>query len=174
MFKELNILKIFFDAPSKEYNVRDVARTLKIAPATASKELKRLAKKGLLKRRVYKNFNFYQANLDNELYRDLKVFYNIRGIKESGFLDALNKFYLKPSIVLFGSASFGMDNETSDMDIALISENSKEFPELKKYEKTLNRKLQLFIVKNIKDLGNKHLINNVLNGIVIQGNIKWI
>ena len=26
----------------------------------------------------------------------------------------------------------------------------------------------------IKDLKNEHLINNVLNGIVIQGELKWI
>ena len=174
MFKELNILRTFFEFPSKEYNVRDIARILKIAPATASKELKQLAKKVILKRRVYKNFNFYQANLDNDLYRDLKIFYNIRRIKESGLLDALNIFYLKPTVILFGSASFGMNNETSDFDILVVSENTREFSDLKKYDKILNNKIQLFIVKNIKDLKNKHLINNVLNGIVIQGHIKWI
>lgn len=174
MFKELNNLKVFFEFPSKEYNVRDIARSLKIAPATASKELKILAKKGLLKRRVYKNFNFYQANLDNDLYKDLKIFYNIRQIKESGFLNALNKFYLKPSIILFGSASFGMDNETSDLDLLIVSETSKEFTELKKYEKLLNRKIQLFIVNDIRDLKNKHLVNNVVNGAILQGHIKWI
>jgi len=174
MFKELNNLRLFFEFPSREYNVRDVARNLKIAPATASKELKILAKKGILKRRVYKNFNFYQANLESDLYKDLKLFNNIRQIKESGFLNAINKFYLKPSITIFGSASFGMDNETSDIDILIISESTKKFLELNKYEKLLNRKIQLFIVNDIRDLRNKHLINNVINGIVIQGHIKWI
>src|SRR3989344_8414817 len=174
MFKELNNLRLFFEFPSREYNVRDVARNLKIAPATASKELKILAKKGILKRRVYKIFNFYQANLESDLYKDLKLFNNIRQIKESGFLNAINKFYLKPSITIFGSASFGMDNETSDIDILIISESTKKFLELNKYEKLLNRKIQLFIVNDIRDLRNKHLINNVINGIVIQGHIKWI
>ena len=173
MFKELNNLRLFFEFPSREYNVRDVARNLKIAPATASKELKILAKKGILKRRVYKNFNFYKANLDSDFYRDLKVFYTLRQIKESGLIESLNKLYLKPTIILFGSASVGMNNDTSDLDILIISENIQEFVDLKKFEKNLNTKIQLFIVKDIKDLKNRHLINNVLNGIVIQGEIKW-
>ena len=35
MFKELNILKVFFESPNKEFNVREIARIVKIAPAQA-------------------------------------------------------------------------------------------------------------------------------------------
>ena len=98
----------------------------------------------------------------------------IRKIKDSGFLDALNKFYLKPTIILFGSSSLGMDTETSDFDLLVISEKTKKIPNLETFENKLNRKIQLFVVKNIRELRNKHLINNVLNGIVIQGEIEWI
>lgn len=173
MFKELNILKIFFETPSKEFNVREIARIAKIAPATASKELKFLAKEKILKERKDRNFNFYKANIDNENYRDLKVYYNIRKIKESGLVDEFNKFFLKPTIVLFGSSSEGFDIENSDFDFLIISEKIKLL-ELKNFEKKINRKIQLFVVKNIKDLKNEHLINNILNGFVLQGKIKWI
>ena len=98
----------------------------------------------------------------------------MRRIKDSGLLSALNKFYLKPTIVLFGSASFGLDTETSDFDLLIISEKRKAFPHIKKFEKKLKRKLQLFIVGNISDLKSKHLLNNVLNGITLQGRVKWI
>lgn len=174
MFKELNIMKLFFEEPTKEFNVREVARLLKIAPATASKELNSSVKKGLLKERKERILNLYKANLENELYRDIKIFYNIQKAKESGFIDTLNKFYLKPTIILFGSCASGMDTETSDFDLLVISEKTKELPEIKKYEKKLNRKLQLFNVKKIGDLKNNHLINNIVNGITIQGEIKWI
>ncbi len=173
MSKKLNILNIFFEEPTREFNVREVARILKIAPATASKELKKLAKEDILKERKLKIFNFYKANLESDKYRDLKIHYNIRKIKDSGLLDALNKFYLKPAIALFGSAASGLDTETSDFDLLIISENTKEFPEIKKFEKKLNRKLQIFTVKHIKDIKNEHLINNVINGITLQGQIKW-
>jgi predicted nucleotidyltransferase len=174
MFKELNILKIFFEEPNREFNVREVARILKISPATASKELKLLSKKDLLNRRKQKVFDFYKSNLESNYYRDLKTYYNIRKIRESGLFDSLNKFYLKPTVILFGSAANGMDTESSDFDLLVISEKTKEFDEVKKFEIKINRKLQIFAVKDIKMLKNKHLINNVLNGITLQGVTKWI
>lgn len=174
MFKELNILKMFFEEPTKEFNVREVSRYLKIAPATASKELKSLAKKGLLKEKKERVYNFYSPNLDNELYKDMKVFYNIRKIKDSKLIEELNRFYLKPTIIFFGSGAFGLDTEESDFDLLIISEKNQEFSELKKFEGKINRKIQIFPVKDVKDLKNPHLINNVLNGITLQGGVKWI
>ncbi|MBW2981605.1 nucleotidyltransferase domain-containing protein [Candidatus Woesearchaeota archaeon] len=174
MFKKLNILRIFFEEPSREFNVRETARILKISPATASKELKDLVKKGLLKERKERILNLYKSNLENDFYKDLKIFYNIRKIKDSKLIEELNQYYLKPAIVLFGSASRGEDTETSDFDLLIISEGKKEFTEKDKFEKKINRKLQLFVVKKIKELKNEHLINNILNGITIQGKVKWI
>jgi predicted nucleotidyltransferase len=173
MFKELNTLGLFFDFPSREFSVRELARLLKKAPATVSKELKGLSKKGLLKERKERGFNFYKAEIDSDFYKDMKLFYTTRKIRKSGLIEKLNEFYLKPTIVLFGSASQGMDTETSDIDIVVISEKTKEFPS-KEFEKKLGREIQMFVVKNIKDLKNDHLVNNVLNGKVIQGEIKWI
>jgi len=173
MFKELNTLKLFFEEPTREFNVREVARILKIAPATASKDLKELAKKGFLIERGERNLILYKASLENENYRDLKIYYNIRKIKDSGLIDALNKVYLKPTIALFGSAITGMDTETSDFDVLIISEKTAGF-EKEKFEKKLNRKLQLFIIRDIRAIKNEHLINNILNGITLQGTIKWI
>lgn len=173
MFKKLNILKIFFEYPTKEFNVREIARRAHISPATASKVLKELTKKGILKEKKEKLLNLYKANIENDLYRDLKVFYNIRKIKESGLLIELNIFYLKPTIVLFGSAANGYDTENSDIDLLIISEKTKKFPNLKKFEKKLNRKIQIFVVENLRDLKNRHLINSISNGIVIQGEIVW-
>src|SRR3989338_7054165 len=169
MFKELNILKIFFESPTREFNVREVARILRITPATASKELKQLAKKSLLKERKDRTYIFYKADIESIFYRDLKIFYNIRKIKDCGLVDELNKFYLKPTLILFGSAAYGYDTETSDFDLLIISERKEEFPTMKSFEKKLNRRLQLFLVKDVQDLKNKHLINNILNGITIQG-----
>ncbi len=174
MFEELNTLKPFFDEPNKEFSVREIGRILKIAPATASKMLKEFSKENILKERKERRFNFYKANLEERLYNDIKVFYTIRKIKESGLMDSINRFYLKPIIILFGSAAYGLDTETSDLDFLIVSENTKKIENLDKFEKILKRRIQLFIVKDIKDLKNDHLINNVINGIKIQGEIKWI
>ncbi len=174
MFKELNTLQIFLESPTREFNVREVARILHIAPATASSKLKSFVKKGLLKERKERILKLYKSNLESEVYRDTKKFYDIRKIKNSGIIEELNRFYIKPTIILFGSVSYGLEIEDSDIDILIISEKTKDFPKTKEFEKRLNRKLQLFIVKDIKELKNKHLINNVLNGTILQGGIKWI
>ena len=174
MLKEINLLKIFFESPSREFNVREVARLLKIAPATASRRLKNLSRDKILKQRDERMLKLYKANMDNDGYRNLKVFYNIDKIKKSGLIEELNKFYLKPSIILFGSLSNGFDTEDSDIDIVIISEREKDFKDRGVFEKKLNRKLQLFVIKKINDLKNQHLINNVLNGTVLQGEVKWI
>jgi predicted nucleotidyltransferase len=168
----IDTLKVFFEEPSKEFGVREISRILKISPATASKELKELAKGNFLKERKERIFILFKANLESNEYRDLKLYYNLRKLRESGLLGALNIFYLKPTITLFGSAARGLDTETSDFDLLIISEKTDSF-DTKRFEEKINRKLQLFVVNNVKELKNEYLINNVLNGIVIQGNVKW-
>ena len=174
MFKELNIMKPFLESPTREFNVREASRLLKISPATASKELLALSKRGLLRERKERRFIFYQSDTESEKYRDFKIFYNINKIRESGLLESLNKFYLKPSVMLFGSAAHGLDTETSDFDLVVLSEKTSVFQEKAKFDNILNRNLQIFNCKSLKDFKNEHLINSMLNGIVIQGEIKWI
>ncbi|MFH0928907.1 MAG: nucleotidyltransferase domain-containing protein [Candidatus Aenigmatarchaeota archaeon] len=169
MFIKLNILKIFFEDPAREFNVREAARILGVSPATASKELKGMAKDGLLKERKERNLNLYRSDLESASYRDLKTYYNIRKLRESGLVDALNSFYLKPAIVLFGSAASGLDTKTSDFDLLIVSEKAKDFSGIKRFEKSINRPIQLFVVRNVKELKNEHLINSALNGIVVEG-----
>ena len=95
MFKELNTLRLFFESPTKEFNVRELARILNISPATASNELKKLAKDGILIKRKERILDLYRANLDNDLYKDIKTFYNLRRIKEAGLYFSLYQHELK-------------------------------------------------------------------------------
>lgn len=162
------------ESPTREFNVREVSRLLKIAPANASSKLKNFSRQGFLKERKERNLVLYRANLGSLEFTDLKLYYNLRKIKESGLIEELNKFYLKPTIILFGSAFYGLDTEDSDFDLVVLSEKTERFKKASDFEKKLNRRIQMFVIKDIKDLKNNHLINNVLNGIVIQGEIKWI
>src|SRR3989344_658309 len=173
MFKELNILKLFFEEPGREFNVREVARLAKTAPATASAKLKEFEKNSILKHRKERMLGLYKAALESASYRDLKVYYSIRKIRESGLIESFNEFYIKPTIILFGSCSKGIDTETSDMDIVIISEKTKEFPGRGEYGKKLNREIKIFAVKSLKELRNEHLVSNVLNGIVLEGEMIW-
>ena len=173
MFKEINMLKLFFEEPTREFNAREVARIAKTAPATASSKLKEFAKQSILKHRKERMLDLYKADLESSPYRDLKLYYIIRKLRESGLIESLKEFYLKPVIILFGSCSKGIDTETSDIDIAVISEKTKEFPSREEYGKKLKREIQLFAVKSLKELRNEHLISNVLNGIILEGELIW-
>lgn len=174
MFKEINILKIFFENPNKKFHVREAAKILKINPATASKYFKHLTKNEILKYKKERNLDLYKANIESEFYRDLKVYYNITKIRKSGLIGALNGFYLKPTIIFFGSAAHGYDTEKSDFDFVVVSEVAKDLKTKHGYEKKIGREIQIFVVKKLKELGNEHLINNVLSGILLQGDLKWM
>ena len=51
MFKLINNLVPFFEQPNREFHVREIAKILKINPATASKRLKELVNQNVIKYR---------------------------------------------------------------------------------------------------------------------------
>lgn len=173
MFKEINILEPFFNEPSREFNVREFGRVMHLAPATASKYLMHFAKLRILLERSDRMLKLYKANVNNDFWCNLKVFQTIRKLYDFGVIMQINEFYHKPHIRLFGSAAYGMDNETSDIDLLAISEKTSRLKVSSSIEKKLHRTLHILACKQISDLQNEHLINNVLNGIPIQGRIKW-
>ena len=103
-----------------------------------------------------------------------KILNGAKKIRDSGLIDALDVFYLKPAIILFGSVSKGMDIKESDIDLVVVSESRKDFLGKESFGKALGKELHIFSVKSLKDLKNDHLIESVLNGIVLQGEIRWI
>ncbi|MDZ7742467.1 MAG: nucleotidyltransferase domain-containing protein [Bacteroidota bacterium] len=107
------------------------------------------------------------------MYREVKRFHTILQLHSSGLLDTLHEEYLNPTIVLFGSAAQGLDDENSDIDLCIITEYKKEYMYQKKFEKKLGKELQLFIIKNISEISNKHLRSSIANGINLQGMIVW-
>ena len=166
------ILSLFFEEPSREFNVREVARLAGRAPATISNVLKGLSAERILKARKERRFDLYSADTDSSCYRDLKTYYNVRKLRESGIMKALDEYYMRPAVVLFGSAARGLDAEASDFDMLVVSEKTSRM-ETARYEKRIKRRVHLFPVKKIADLGNEHLINNALNGITLQGSVRW-
>lgn len=173
MFKELDTLAPFLLRPNREIHVREAAALLGISPATASARLKTLAKEGLLVHRKERMLDLYRANLESDAFRDLKVYDTIRRLRTSGLVEALNVLYIKPTIILFGSAAKGLDAESSDIDLVVISERTDAFPDAPRFARKLGRPLQFFAVRRLKDLRNAHLVNSVLNGIVLQGELAW-
>jgi predicted nucleotidyltransferase len=169
-----NILSIFFEDPSPKgigFQLREISRKTKIAPPSVKKYLNELEKEGLIikgKHRIHE-YPIYYANRDNEYFKFLKKLDIIQKIKEYGLLEYLNDKCIPDSIILFGSASKGEDLKDSDLDLFLLCKEKKL--DLIKYEKQLNRKINLFFSENFNKL-SKELKNNIINGVILKGYLK--
>jgi len=168
MLKIINTLKPFFEDNYRRINVREYARMQKISPPTASKKLTGLEKEGVLKVEKDRQFIYYYANKESQVFIQLlRVYWQIQ-LNNLGFLEELRREYINPTIILFGSLSKAETKIDSDIDLALFSPRKKEI-NLNKYEKALKRKIQILIFKNKEEVKNKQLLNNILNGHKLEG-----
>ncbi len=175
MKEKMNILSVFFEEPERWFHIRQFAVLLEISPASAKKYLASLLKERFLVRKKERGFVLYKANEDFPRFRVHKKFYNILKLFDSGLIDFLNHELSFPAIVIFGSYAKGEDFSRSDADLFILSNTKKEL-DLAKYERQINRKIQVFLMSE-KEFGrlkdeNAELANNILNGIRVSGYLK--
>jgi len=168
MLNIINNLKPFFEDCYRRINVREYSRIIKISPPTSSKILLDYSKKGLLLKEKDKNYIYYYANKKSKDFIDLSRIYWRN--KFSEILDYLNKNLLAPTIILFGSLAKAETKIDSDIDLCIIA-HKKEI-KIAKLEKKLKRNIQIFFFDSIKNIKNKELSNNIINGYVLNGRIK--
>ncbi len=165
------ILKLFIQEPEKEFHVRQISKILNKSPTTISKYLKELERKKILISEKKLNHLFFKANTGSEEFKKIKLNYNLNLLPE--ITNYLIKEHNYPeAIVLFGSFARAENISKSDIDILIISSLKKEI-DLKKFEKKLGYKIQLFVhskkeVEKMKK-DNKELLNNFVNGITLYG-----
>jgi len=149
---------------------REIALELKVSPTAVAKSVINLEKEEFITIDRIKNINFVCFNRDNNQALELKMTENLRNIFLSGFLEHLGVEFAGGTIILFGSYSRGEDTNTSDIDIAVIGRKDKMI-NLEKFEKILNRKINVNFYGSFKKI-HKHLLNNILNGIVLLGSVE--
>ena len=89
--------------------------------------------------------------------------------KFKSLFEEIEKEFVSPVIILFGSFAKTEVSKNSDIDIAVFSVSKKKI-NLKKYEKKYGREIQLFVFKDRKKLEkNEDLLNNILNGFIVSG-----
>lgn len=177
MLKKDNIyrvLEIFFDNPLPEgigFQLREISRKIKLAPKSVKLYLEELEKEDLIVKKEHRihKYPVYYANRDNHYFKFLKRLDMIRRIKETGLLDYLSERCMPDVIILFGSASKGEDVKDSDIDLYLQCDEKKL--DLDKYEKGLNREINLFFEKNFDKL-SEELKRNIINGDKLKGYLK--
>jgi len=163
------ILELFIGFPTKDFSVRGIARKLNLSHATILKYINDLLKINLIKKKEETLYPTFYANTKNPKYKFYKKNYLIFKIKESNLINFIQKQTLPFSIILFGSGAKATFTERSDIDIFVEAKESKL--DISKYEKKLNRKINLLFEPNINNL-SKELRNNLINGIVLYGFIK--
>lgn len=173
MSKKEDIMGIFMESPEREYHIREIARLAGVSPMTSRKYLSELNKEGLIRAEKGKVVENYRADMDSQKFRDYKVFRTIRKMRESGLVEYLEDRLNYPAIILFGSASRGMDTGDSDIDLFVVTGSGAEVG-LKVFEKRIGRGIQLFTATRgeIKSGEDRELYNNVLNGIVLSGYVE--
>ncbi|MDO8643047.1 MAG: nucleotidyltransferase domain-containing protein [Candidatus Woesearchaeota archaeon] len=162
------VKEYFFLHPTIKLRVRHIERELKLPLPSVIRYTKELEQERILKRTEIANITLYSADRTSKNYLLEKKLFNIRQLHTSGLLDFLVEELSNPPIAVFGSYARGEDTEQSDIDLYIETPSKKKI-NIEKYEKILQRKIQLFIYKNIHELKNKDLANNILNGIRING-----
>ncbi len=163
------IFELFIEFPTKDFSVRGLARNLKLSHATVLKYIADLEKLSFIKKKEATLYPTYSANTENQKYKFYKKNWLVFKITESGLIVYIQKESLPSSIILFGSGAKATFTEKSDIDIFVEANEVKL--DLKKYEKKLNRNINLLFEQDINNL-SKELRNNIINGIVLYGFIK--
>lgn len=168
MLKIIYDLEPFFEDCYRRINVREYAKLTRISPPTASKLLESYYKHSILQKERYRNYIFFYANKTNRQFADLSKIYWC--CKLNKLADFLEKNLANPVITLFGSASKAEVTAESDIDLAVFA-HKKEL-DIQKFESGIKRKVQLFWFASFKDIKNKELANNIINGYILKGRLK--
>ncbi len=168
MLNIINNLIPFFEDCYRRINVREYAKIIKVSPPTASKILKKYEREGLLKKEEDRGYLLFFANKDNKELIDLSRIYWKNKLDK--ITKEIDKKMISPTIILFGSLSKAETKQDSDIDLALFGEKKKI--NFKKFEKELKREIQIFWFKSINEVKDKTLLNNIVNGYTLKGELK--
>ena len=165
------IMGYFFINPTAKLRVREIERILKLPLPSVIRYCKELEQEEILSITKIGAVSFYTANRASEKYILEKKLHNIKQLYKSGLIEYLKIELSNPSIVLFGSFAKGEDTEESDIDLYIETPSRRKLS-LEKFEKLLKRKIQVFWHKNLNEISNPHLANNIINGITLNNYIE--
>jgi len=166
------IKELFFDYPTRQWHFEQLLKESGLSRAQTNEWLKRLLKEGLIKRiKPRGKMPHYIAQYDSAYYINSKKLFALQKFHSTGFLQHLSSLKQAKAVIIFGSMIRGDWYKESDIDIFVYG-NAEEL-ELGKYWLKLGREIQFFGCKNKQELKqyNPALLNNILNGYMVKGNI---
>lgn len=174
VFGKLNTLRYFIEDPEKDFHLRGLAKISGRSPSTISSNIGLLKKLGVVSAKSSRGLTLIRANTESQLYRDAKLFYNLYIIRESGLIGFISENLRPKSLVLFGSFRKSENIPRSDIDLFAEVDEVKRI-DLSKFESKLGHEVQLMQATS-REIGamrrDIHLMNNIANGIVLEGFLR--
>ncbi len=168
MLRIIKELSPFCEDNYRRIHVREYARIMKISPPSASKLLEAYRKENLLKMQIDKRYSCYFANREDHIFNQVNRMYWESQLQKAGLINFLTQKLLSPVVILFGSLSKAEAKPDSDLDLAVFSPSKNQL-DLNIFEKKIKKKIQIFLFKNQEEVKNKELLNNILNGFILEG-----
>jgi len=167
------ILEVLYKYPDKEFSLSDLAKLAKVSKSDIGAIIANLVDYKYLEVEKLTKIWRIRAKKTSRTFIKGKIIYNLNFIYQSGVIEFLYEHYKHPkSITLFGSFRKGEDISGSDIDIAVESDEFKEYNVtglrgLVEFEKSIGRKIQIheFSRKNV----DINVFNNIANGVVLAG-----
>ena len=161
------IMNFFYENPREKLNLKTISEKTNISHMSVLRAVNDLVKEELLNIKKTKLESIVSLNIQKT--KELRRLYNIKKIIQSGLVEYLEKLFEYPkAIVLFGSYSFGEDNGTGDIDIAVQTKLKKNY-NVKLFEKKLNRTIEIF---TFNEKTKDELKKSIYNGYVLRGRIQ--
>ncbi|MBI2134647.1 nucleotidyltransferase domain-containing protein [Candidatus Woesearchaeota archaeon] len=167
------VWSVFLKYPEKEFSLSDIAKEAGVAKAHIGTILNEFYELGLINIIKLSKIWRIKANQQSPEFIKSKVIFNLNFVYQSGLVEFINEQFNNPkAIILFGSFSKGDDISTSDIDIAIESDEVDDYKivrhkNLTEFENAIGRKLQIHLFNRTNvDL---NVFNNIANGIVLAG-----
>ncbi|MFP4568324.1 MAG: nucleotidyltransferase domain-containing protein [Candidatus Woesearchaeota archaeon] len=171
-YQGINVLTFFLENPDLEVHIKDLARKLKISPATSKKFCDLLNKEQLILKEKKGNTIFFKLNNQSNYVKLLKKTHGLMKIKkhwESPLEEGIK------TIAVYGSYASGEYSQNSDLDLIIITR--KKDVNLKfiqtfqnKIKKEVNiTKLTYFEWEKLKKDNDAFAKELILNNFVILG-----
>jgi predicted nucleotidyltransferase len=165
------IREYFFLHPHRKKRVRELERETQTPLPSVIRYCNELVQEGIIKTEKEDHVTRFTSNWGDKRYHRVKQVRNLQTIYNSGFVDFLIEHYHNPPIILFGSYSTGWDAEDSDID--LFIQTAEEIPNtFPQWENYFQRELQIFRRPSIKTYQNEYLIESILDGIRLNGQVE--
>ena len=142
----MRIMQYFFDKTYEQIHLRELSRRTKTSIFSTKQIVDELVKENILLEKREGSQRYIKPNIENQFFRQLKIAFCIKKLKDSNILKYLEeKIPAISSITLYGSASQGKDDEKSDIDLLIIGQKTKI--DINKYEKKIGREINILIMK---------------------------